>query len=53
MNPYEKLLRGFLQMCGGWFLVYSIIYMREGMDLIMRGQARVMDGLLQLGFKDW
>lgn len=51
MNPYEKLLRGFAQMCAGWFLVYSIVFFREGFDLVRRGQIRVIDGLLQLGFR--
>lgn len=51
MNPYEKIIRGFAQMCGGWFLFYSVIFMREGLDLIRRGHARIIDGLLQLGFR--
>lgn len=52
MSPYEKLIRGFGQMCAGWLLIYSLLFMREGLDLVMRGQARIIDGLLQLGFTD-
>lgn len=51
MNPWEKLVRGFMQMCGGFFLIYSIVFIPEGLDLVRRGQIRVIDALLQLGFR--
>lgn len=51
MNPYEKILRGFVQHSCGVALVMTIFLIPEGIDLMRRGQLRIIDGLLQLGFR--
>lgn len=51
MTPYSKILRGFVQHSCGVGLVVTIVFIPEGIDLMRRGQLRIIDGLLQLGFR--
>lgn len=51
MNPYEKIARGFIQHSLGVALLLTVVFIPEGIDLMRRGQIRIVDGLLQLGFR--